>query len=248
MPLALSCSSGQGPRRHSDAISQTQSLHGLAGTLRHAPDDKQPGSRLQTGAGAAGCGHGGQHRPAPPGKAEALCGAQRARLVPCRRQRLLLLPIHHPCVHSRFYLPFIQWPQAPASTQFRVGLRTPLACSSGWKGQLTSPSFEPRDSRWCSHWRPLLPALGSPFPAPQTHQGPQQPQCGPQGHRPQSQPSYPSCAGRGAAWSRSLQGRGGRGGQGGPHRPSTAGGHPGLPCSPRSRSNVSTVLTKCGRE
>lgn len=84
--LALSCSSGQGPVRHSDSITQTQSLHSLAGTLGHTPNHKQPRPSLQTRTGATCCGHDRQCLPAPPCKAEALHRAQRARLVSCRKE------------------------------------------------------------------------------------------------------------------------------------------------------------------
>lgn len=86
LPLAPSCSSGQGPIRHSDPITQTQSLHSLAGTLGHTPNDKQPGPGLQTRTGAAGCRHDRQCLPAPSCQAEALHRTQRARLVSCRKE------------------------------------------------------------------------------------------------------------------------------------------------------------------
>lgn len=86
LPLAPSCSSGQGPVRPSDPITQTQSLHSLAGTLGHTPDDKQPGPSLQTRTGATGCWHGRQRLPAPPCEAEALHRAQRAWLVSCKKE------------------------------------------------------------------------------------------------------------------------------------------------------------------
>ena len=113
------------PIRHSDPITQTQCLHSLARTLGHTPNDKQPGPSLQTRTGAAGCGHGRQGLPAPPCKAEALHGAQRAWLVSCRKETevvngtdckdsssfawvtralLLIAPIHHSFISSYFNL------------------------------------------------------------------------------------------------------------------------------------------------
>lgn len=109
-------------------------------------------------------------------------------------------------------------------------------------------SPEPRDGRWCSRWRPLLPALGSlPSQPRRLTKAPDSHNVAPKGADHKVSPLIPHAQAAGQLGPGAWRGGEGRSGQGWPHGPSTREDAQD-PCSPCSRSNVSTVLTKCGRE
>lgn len=101
-------------------------------------------------------------------------------------------------------------------------------------------SPEPRDSRWCSGWRPLPPAPAPshpPTPTRRLTEAPDSHDVAPKDANHKVSPLIPHAqasgqlgpgACRGGEGSGGKRGREGRGGQGGPHGPH-AGGRPGAP-------------------
>lgn len=248
LPLALSCSRGQGPRRIQTPSRRHRASTAWLGPCATPPmtNSRGPACRLEQEQRAVGmAGSTAQRRRArlkpsaePSGhgwfpvgdsswEAQAegrqllcslnpACGQKTSPRTDCQDLAascpFLTLRVHTPVstCHS---------PRGLAGTQFSQGLRTPSLAPQIRKGSSQAPSPEPRDGRWCSRWRPLLPALGSPSQPRRLTKSPHSHNVAPKGTDHKVGPLIPHAQAAGQLGPGACRRGEGRGGQGGPMGP-----------------------------